>query len=149
MTEIVATNVVASALEITIAASLVAVPGITKLDFNPGENVTYEKGALNSTYDEVQDSGVQSGATISGSLMWDPLDATQQFIQTQKNNSHIVSTVYTPIVGNVVIGASGVEVPLTLLITKWELKGERKNGWIVDFEFKITTRVTLNIADPA
>lgn len=146
---VTAHNVTASALQVTVSSVLTAIPGITKLDFSPGENVTYEKGALNSTYDEVQDSGVQSGATLSGSLMWDPLDTVHQFIQRMKNDSHVVSTVYTPIVGNLIIGASEVEIPVSLLVTKWDIKGERKNGFIVDFEFKCTARVELNEADPS
>jgi hypothetical protein len=36
-----------------------------------------------------------------------------------------------------------------MLITKWDLKAERKSGWMVDFEFKITERVELNETDPA
>jgi len=149
MTAVKSHNVVLSDIEISIASTLTRFPGVTKADFKTGKNVTYEKGDLKSDYDEVQDSGVQSGASISGSAQWDPLDATQQFIQTQKNNSHVVSSVYTPISGNVVVGATGVEVPVKMLCTVWDLKADRKQGWIVDFEFEITERVELNEADPA
>lgn len=148
MTAVVSHNVVLSDIEITIASTLTAFPGVTKADFKTGKNVTYEKGSLKSSYDEVQDSGVQSGASISGSAQWDPLDPVHQFIQKQKNSSHIVSSVYTPITGNVVVGATGVEVPVKMLITTWDLKADRKQGWVVDFEFEITERVALNEVDP-
>lgn len=149
MTAVVSHNVVLSEIQISISATLTEMPGVTKADFKTGKNVTYEKGSIKSDYDEVQDSGVQSGASISGSAQWDPLDPVHQFLQIQKNNSHVVNNIYTPIVGNVVVGATGVEVPTKMLITTWDVKADRKMGWVVDFEFEICERIELNEADPS
>lgn len=139
---VTAHSTLASELQVSISATLTEVPGIQGFDLDPGENVTFEKGDLAADYDEIQSTGVQSGGSISGSGMWDPLDTVQQFLHARFNDGAEVT-------GNVVMGATGVEYACTFIVKKWKVKGERKNGFTFDYEFALTDRITLNESDPA
>ncbi|MCA9063419.1 MAG: hypothetical protein KDA96_10180 [Planctomycetaceae bacterium] len=138
---VTAHSTLSSAVEVEISSTLTPVPGMTNFSFNPGENHVFEKGDLAADYDEIQGTGVQGGGGLSGSMMWDPLDTVHQWLHARFNDQ-------AEIIGNAVMGATGVEYATSMILTKWEIKADRKAGFVVDYEFKFTDRVTLNEADP-
>ena len=138
---VIAHRTLGSEMQVEIAATLTAIPGMTGFELDPGENVTVDKGDLTSDYEEKLGTGVQEGGQTSGSMVWDPLDPVHQFMHTKFNDG-------TEVIGNAVIGATGVELPLTFTVKKWKIKAEKKAGYMVDYEFEHTDRVALNEADP-
>ena len=131
-----------SEVQVEISATLTKVPGLTGFDLDPGENVTVDKGDLTSDFEEKLGTGVQEGGGLSGALVWDPLDPVHQFLHARFNDG-------TEVTGNVVIGATGVEVPCTFTVKTFKIKAEKKTGYMADVEFEFTDRVVLNEADPA
>lgn len=142
-----AVNAKGSKLQVTIATVLTDVPGVQSFTINNGEEAVWEDGNLLTDFDTLQASGVGGGASISGTLWFDPLDPVHQFLQLCKNIGG-VPTATTYIVGKAFIGTSGVIWDFTGILTKWDAKNERKSGWSVDFEIKLNDRMDLNEADP-
>ena len=136
-----------SKLAVSISSTLTDIPGVENFSINNGEEAVWEDGNLLTDFDTLQATGVGGGASISGTLWLDPLDAVHQFLQTCKNNGGVPSAAAN-VVGKAHLGASGVIWDWTGILTKWDAKAERKSGWSVDFEFKIDDRMDLNEADP-
>lgn len=141
---VVGYSTLGSELQITVTSTLTKVPGVQNFTLNPGENGTFESGDLSSDYVELIGTGVQSGGTISGTMTWDPLDATQQVMQGAYNTGEVVA-------GSCRMGATGdtgIDYAASFIVTKFEMKAERNSGLMVDFECALADRVTLNTADP-
>jgi len=134
---VTAHSTLGSEIQVEISSTLTKVPGVQNFKLNPGENGMIEKGDLTSDYAEVQGTGVQSGGNITGQLVWNPLDATHQFCHARKNDG-------ADITGNVKLGLTGEEYATTMVCTKWEIDAPFNGGYMVDFEFQLTDRVTLN-----
>ena len=131
-----------SELQVDMSSTLTKVPGTTGLDLDPGENVTVSKGDLTSDFDEKLGTGVQEGGTISGELVWDPLDPVHQFLHARFNDNAEVE-------GNFVVGATGVEIPVKFTVKKFPIKAAMKDAYRISIEFELTDRVVLNESDPA
>jgi len=131
-----------SELQVEISSTLTKVPGVSDLELDPGENVSVSKGDLTSDFDEKLGTGVQEGGTITGELVWDPLDDTHQELHARFNDNAEVT-------GNVKMGATGVDIPVTFTVKKFPIKVAMKDAFRVSFELELTDRVTLNEADPA
>ena len=130
-----------SELQIDISATFTKIPGMTNVDLDPGENISVSKGDLTSDFDEKLGTGVQEGGTITGELIWDPLDTVHQVIHAAFNNN-------TELSGKFKVGATGVLLPFTATVKKFPIKAAMKDAFRIDLEFELTDRVTLNIVDP-
>jgi hypothetical protein len=130
-----------SEVQVEISSTLTAVPGLSGFELDPGENVTVEKPDLTSDFNEKFGTGVQDGGMLKGQIVWDPLSPEHQFLHARFNDNAEVT-------GNVVIGATGVELPVTFTVKKFPIKAELKDAYRVEFEGELTDRVTLNEADP-
>jgi hypothetical protein len=126
-----------SQLFTTIATVLTKIPGIKSLKVSPGDNETVENADLDDAYRAPVYSGVKSEGSFSGQAIWDPTNATQQFIQARYNDG-------ATNVGKIVHGASAVETTCNYIITKWEPTHDVGEGLMVDFEGKFTTAFALN-----
>ena len=141
-------NSLTSKIQVDISSTYTDLTGLQNFDADPGENSVFETGDLTSDYDTLKATGVGGGGTISGSKIWDPLDPVDQFLQARFNaGGGGVSTDGIP--GKVHMGATGVIWDFAGILTKWTPKVERKNGGMVDFEFKHADRMDMNEADPA
>lgn len=138
---VTAYSTLASEFQVSISSTLTKVVGVQSITLNPGENTTFESGDLTSDFDEITATGVQSGGSVAFSGTWDPLDATHQALHTHFNAGSLVT-------GNVQVSETGVDIACTGYLTKFEVKAERKSGWMFDAELKLNDRVTLNEADP-
>ena len=127
----------------TLASTLTKVAGLKNLKISFGENKTIEVADLDSTYEapfDVDLTGAQ-GATFD--LIHDPLGASQQDLQKAKNER-------TERVGKIVLGATGVEIPVPgFIVTKFDVDAEVGNGLMASCEVKFTELVELNETDPA
>lgn len=144
-------NTLASKMQLEIASTYTDVPGTQNFNIDPGENGTYDDADLTSTYDKLAPTGVGGGGTIGGSKLWDPLDPVDQFMQARHNDgggaASGASTV--GVGGKAHMGSTGVIWDFDGILTKFTPKVERKSGGMVDFEFKLADRLSMNEADPA
>jgi len=138
---VIAYSTLTSELQVDISATLTKIPGLTNIDLDPGENVSVSKGDLTSDFDEKLGTGVQEGGTITGELVWDPLDAVHQFLHARFNDN-------AEVVGNYKVGATGVDLPVKFTVKKFPIKAAMKDAFRIAVEFELTDRVTLNEADP-
>lgn len=129
-------------IEATISATLTPIPGLQNVKLNPGEGETFEVIDLEGDYRAPAASGVTGEGGFTADVILDPLGAEHQFCQAAKNNQ-------TEIVGNVILGATGVETSCKFLITKWEVSAEVGAGLMASMEAKFTEKFELNEADPA
>ncbi len=136
-------KVIGSALYATIAATLTKIPGLENININPGEIGSFENADIESDYAAPVSSGLRGEGSFTAEKIWDPLGAVDQFLHTTYNDGG------TEIVGKVKIGASGVELTCKYFITKWEIKGEKGQGFKVSIEGKFTEAIQLNETDPA
>lgn len=136
-----------SKLQVTIASTLVDVPGIQNFTPDSGEEGTFDAADIASDYDTLKPTRVGGGGTVSGSALLDPLDTVHMFLQDVKNKGG-APTGDDYLDGSTTISETGVLWPFKGILTKWAPKGERKNGWMVDFEFKLYERMTMNVAAP-
>jgi hypothetical protein len=130
-----------SAFFTTIASTLTKVPGVKNLKINFGENKTIEVADLDSTYEAPFDVQLIGAQSISFGLIHNPLNATHQDLQKAKNNC-------TERVGKFVLGATGVEIPIVFIVTKYDLDAEVGNGLMADVEVKLTELALLNEISP-
>jgi hypothetical protein len=130
-----------SELQIDISSTYTKIPGMTNVDLDPGENITVSKGDLTSDFDEKLGTGVQEGGTITGELIWDPLDDVHQTIHGAFNTN-------SELAGKFKVGATGVLIPFTATVKKFPIKAAMKDAFRIDLEFELTDRVTLNTTDP-
>lgn len=130
-------------LQIDVSTTLTTVPGVQSITLNPGENTTAETGGLEDDFDTIIGTGVQSGGTISGSMVWDPLNSVQQTMAGYFNSGAVID-------GNYIAetGTADVNIAVSAVLTKFEIKSERKNVKMVDFELKLADRVTLPTTTP-
>ena len=70
------------------------------------------------------------------------MGAVQQALQVAYNDGATLASSFT-------IGASGVILTLSLLVTKLSLSGKKGEGFMGKVEFDLLTEVDWNIADPA
>lgn len=146
-----AINARTSKIQVEIATVDTDVEGLQNISPDPGENSTWDKGDLTADYDKLGATGVGGGGSISGTKLLDVLDPVDQFLQGCHNNGGVPTTAvsgYEGIPGLVHFSATGVTWDFDGILTKWATKAEKKNGWMVDFEFKLADRMDMNTADP-
>lgn len=128
-------------LQVTIASTLTTVVGLKDISVT-GQDVEFiEEGGFEDEIPVVLPAGTLTVGEISGQLIWDPLDPTQQFLHARKNDRALI-------VGNIIWGNSGVEEACSFYVEKIERSAERSGGLMADVTFKLATKITLNEADP-
>lgn len=139
--QVIAHKAKGSAFFTTVASTLTKVPGLKNLKINFGENKTIEVADLDSTYEapfDVDLTGAQ-GATFD--LIHNPLNAAQQDLQKAKNER-------TERAGKLVLGSTGVEIPVLFIVTKFDVDAEVGNGLMAAVEVKFTEIIELNETSP-
>ena len=137
-----ATSTKGSVINVSISGSGTEMPGLQSFTVSSGEESTFDGGDLASDYEILNPARVGGGGTISGTKLYDPLDATDGFLAGLKDIGG-APTDENYFEGSVEISDSGQSLPFKGILTKWELKAERKNGWIVDFEIKLHDRMLM------
>lgn len=128
-------------LQVSIASTLTTVVGLKDFSFGGMDNEMIEEAGLEDEYPVVIPSDTVTVGTGTAAVIWDPLDATQQFLHAAKNDK-------TEVTGNIIWGNTGVEEPCKFYVEKFERKAERTSGLMADLAIKFTEKIDLNEADP-
>ena len=142
MTVPVTHKVQGSLFKITIASVLTTLPGLENLELDLGENETYENLDISGDYKAPVFSGVRGEGSGSADMIRDPLGAEQQALQTAYNTGATLVCSFT-------VSASGVVIPLSIIVTKLPLSGKKGEGFMGKFEFKLASKADWNTSDPA
>lgn len=138
----VAHKVQGSMLKISVSSVLTELPGVDNIELDLGENLTFENADISSSYVSPVASGLRGSGSLSADLIRDPLGAVQQALQAAYNDQTALASSFT-------IGATGVILTLSLLITKLPLTGKKGEGFMGKLEAKLLTEVDWNTTDPS
>lgn len=140
-----------SKIQVEIASTFTDFPGVQNFTPDPGENQTFDAGDITSTYDCLMPADVGGGGSVSGTALLDVLDPVHQYLQAVHNNRGVppsLTSGYVGVPGKAFVSATGVIWDFDGILTKWTPKAERKNGWMVDFNFDLAVQMLMNTADP-
>jgi len=138
-----AQSTLGSKVQIAITAVDTDIPGTQNITITGEDNVSFETGDIADDVNSKKASGVAEPGTLSFSMLFDPSDTVHKHLQSVHNT-----------------GGSGVAVDMTVFISatggtraatcnfkKFDLKAEKKGGWMADVEMECLDRWT--IVDPS
>ena len=128
-------------LKITVSSTLTEMPGLDNIELDLGENGVMEAADISSDYAAPVASGLRTAGSLSADVLRDPLNAVHQAAQAAYNTAATMPASFT-------VGATGLILTLSLLITKLTLAGKKGDGFNGKLEAKLLTKVNWNTAAP-
>ncbi len=123
-------STLASKVQIEISPTYTDIPGTQDIEISGVENSSMKTGGLADSIDTNLGTGVGDPGSVKFSLLWDPLDAVHQDIETRHN----AGGVSIPI--KIFVSALSVTYTVTVTSKKLDIKADKKGGWTADVEWE-------------
>ncbi len=126
-----AQSTLASKVEVDTASGYVEIPGVTNINAPDGENSVFDAAGIGDAVDLQKATGVSGAGNLTFTINVDPSDTVHQWLQTKQlaGGADVPVKVYLSATGKIKTG--------TGTLTKYDEKGERKDGWKADCEIKL------------
>lgn len=134
-----AQSVLASKVEIEISSSYVEIPGCQNIEVAGEDNVSFETGTITGDTNTKKGSGVADTGGCTFSIFFDPSDTTHQHLEDTHNAGGPDVNVNI----RVTLSETGETKTVKSNFKKFDLKGEKKSGWMADLEFEALDRWTI------
>ncbi|MEO1979213.1 MAG: hypothetical protein ABGZ24_01695 [Fuerstiella sp.] len=129
-----ATPTLASKVQVDIAATYTDIPGTQNIEVTGEDNSSFKNGGIADDCDTNKGTGVSDPGGCKFSMLFDPADTVHQDLQDRHN----AGGVGVPI--KVFISATGATKAATCTLKKFDLKADKKGGWMADVEFECEDR---------
>ena len=129
-----ARSTLASKIQVDIAATYTDVPGTQDIEITGVENSSFKSGGIADDCDTNLGTGVSDPGGLKWSMLYDPTDVVQVDLVTRHNAGGV------SIPMKAFISAVATTYTATCTFTKFDVKADKKGGWIADCEMECEDR---------
>lgn len=134
-----AKSVRGSIVEIEISSVYTTIPGCQNIEVTGEDNVSFETGDITGDTNTKKGSGVADTGALSFGLLFDPTDTVHQHLE----DTHNAGGANVNVNVRVTLSDTGETKTVAANFKKFDLKGEKKAGWMAEAEFEALDRWTI------